>query len=127
VSAGRPAVLAEILGVRGVLAVALVDASGEVCAHDAREGLGFADAGPLVASALAASRVLGDFMGGELRQSVIEYRGAPLVLTPLPSAPGPDDPTPAGMVLALRLASIADLGRLRVRLPRLLAQCANAT
>ena len=126
-SAERPAILAEVLAVTGVLSVALVDESGEVRAHDAREGLGFADAGPLVASALAASRVLGGFVGGGLRQSVIEYRGAPLVLTPLPSAPGSSESATAGMVLALRLASLADLGRLRFRLPRLLAQFANAT
>ncbi len=126
-SAGRSAIVTEVMAITGVLAVALVDASGEVCDHDAREGLGFADAGPLVASALAASGVLGGFLGGDLRQTVIEYRGAPLVLTPLPSPPGASEGASTDMVLALRLASIADLGRLRFRLPRLLAQFANAT
>jgi hypothetical protein len=127
VSGDLGALTSDALAIKGVLAVALVEESGEVRADEAREGPGFADAGPLVAAALAASRVLGGFVGGDLRQTVIEYRGGPVVLAPLPRAPGSTDPGTTGMVLALRLASIADLGRLRFQLPRLLAQFAAAT
>jgi predicted regulator of Ras-like GTPase activity (Roadblock/LC7/MglB family) len=118
-----PSLLSDVLTVRGVLAVALIDESGAVRASQAIEPPGFAEAGPLVASALAASRVLGDFVGGDLRQTVIEYRGGPVVLAPLPRSADPE----AATVLALRLASLADLGRIRFQLPRLLAQFAAAT
>jgi predicted regulator of Ras-like GTPase activity (Roadblock/LC7/MglB family) len=106
-------VLAETLTVPGVVAVALVDAGGAVRASLESEPPSFADAGPLVAAALAASRVLGDFVGGDHQQTVIEYGGGPLVLTPL----GTD-----GGILVLRLSSIDDLGRVRFELPRLVAR-----
>ncbi|CAN5817914.1 hypothetical protein BH23DEI1_BH23DEI1_21380 [soil metagenome] len=122
-----PSLLSDVLTVKGVLAVAVVDESGEVRGEEAREPPGFSDAGPLVASALAASKVLGGFVGGDLQQTVIEYRGGPVVLAPLPKSPGATDPGSTGMVLVLRLASIADLGRIRFQLPRLLAQFAAAT
>jgi predicted regulator of Ras-like GTPase activity (Roadblock/LC7/MglB family) len=119
-------VISDTLTIKGVVAVALIDASGDLRASEAREGPGFAEAGPLVAAALAASRVIGDFVGGDLRQTVIEYRDGPVVLAPLPAASG-DGAAPSGAVVALRLASLADLGRVRFALPRLLARFAAAT
>ena len=117
----------DVLSVKGVLAVAVVDVGGEVLIAREREGPGFADAGGLVASALSASRVLGGFLGGGLEQAVIEYRGGPVVLAPVARAPGATDPGDLQVVLTLRLGSLADLGRVRFQLPRLLAQVAAAT
>lgn len=117
----------EVLAVKGVLAAAVVDGSGEVLVALEREGIGFADAGGLVAAALSASRVLGGFLGGGLEQAVIEYRGGPVVLAPVARVPGATDPGDLQAVLTLRLASIGDLGRVRFQLPRLLAQVAAAT
>lgn len=119
-------VLDDVLAVKGVLAVAVVDVGGEVLAAAEREPPGFADAGGLVASALSASRVLGGFLGGGMEQTVIEYRGGPVVLSPVPRLPGATDPGDAKMVLTLRLSSLADVGRVRFQLPRLLAQIAVA-
>jgi predicted regulator of Ras-like GTPase activity (Roadblock/LC7/MglB family) len=127
-------ILSDVLTVRGVLAVALIDGSGAVRAEDALQPPGFAEAGPMVAAALAASRVLGGFVGGELRQTVIEYHGGPVVLAPLPgAAAGAGGEASNGsvtaddtMVVAVRLASLADLGRIRFHLPRLLARITAA-
>lgn len=117
----------DVLGVKGVMAVAVVDAAGEVLLARERDEPGFAEAGGLVAAALSASRVLGGFLGGGLEQAVIEYRGGPVVLAPVSRAPGATDPGDLQAVLTVRLASLADLGRLRFQLPRLLAQVAAAT
>jgi predicted regulator of Ras-like GTPase activity (Roadblock/LC7/MglB family) len=120
-------VLDDVLTIKGVLAAGVVDVTGEVLAAAEREPPGFADAGGLVAAALSASRVLGGFLGGGLEQAVIEYRGGPVVLTPVPRAPGATDPGDVQVVLALRLAALADLGRVRFQLPRLVAQLAAAS
>lgn len=125
-SASLDRVLEDVLAVKGVLAVAVVDVGGEVLAAAEREAPGFRQAGGLVASALSASRVLGGFLGGGLEQAVIEYRGGPVVLSPVPRSPGATDPGDVQMVLTVRLASLADLGRVRFQLPRLLAQVAAA-
>ncbi len=119
-------VMDDVLSVKGVLAVAVVDVGGEVLAAAEREAPGFANAGGLVASALSASRVLGGFLGGGMEQTVIEYRGGPVVLSPVPRSPGSTDPGDVQMVLTLRLSSLADVGRVRFQLPRLLAQVAAA-
>ncbi len=120
-------VLDDLLAVKGVLAAAVVDVGGEVLAAAEREPPGFDSAGGLVAAALSASRVLGGFLGGGLEQAVIEYRGGPVVLTPVPRAPGATDPGEVQVVLTLRLAGLADLGRVRFQLPRLVAQVAAAS
>lgn len=117
----------DLLAVKGVLAVAVVDVTGEVLVSAEREAPGFGDAGGLVAAALSASRVLGGFLGGGLEQAVIEYRGGPVVLAPVPRAPGATDPGDVQVVLTLRLASLADLGRVRFQLPRVMAQVAAAS
>jgi predicted regulator of Ras-like GTPase activity (Roadblock/LC7/MglB family) len=119
--------LSDVLTVRGVVAVAVVDEGGAVKAEAASESPGFADAGPLIAASLAASRVLGGFLGGGLRHTVIEFRGGPVLLAPVPRSPGSTDPGDTGMVLAMRLAGLGDLGRVRFQLPRLLAQFAATT
>ncbi len=119
-------VLDDLLAIKGVLAVAVVDVSGEVLAAAEHEAPGFASAGGLVASALSASRVLGGFLGGGLEQAVIEYRGGPVVLTPVPRAPGATDPGEVQVVLTLRLTALADLGRVRFRLPQVVSRVAAA-
>jgi len=117
----------DLLAVKGVLAAAVVDVSGEVMVAAEREAPGFDDAGGLIAAALSASRVLGGFLGGGLEQAVIEYRGGPVVLAPVPRSPGATDPGDVQVVLTLRLASLADLGRVRFQLPRVVAQVAAAS
>lgn len=117
-------VLGDLLEIKGVLAAAVVDVGGEVLAAAEREAPGFASAGGLVAAALSASRVLGGFLGGGLEQAVIEYRGGPVVLTPVPGAPGSTDPGEVEVVLTLRLASLADLGRVRFQLPQVVSRVA---
>ena len=120
-------VVQELLAIRGVLAAAIVDLRGEVLASGEREPPGFAEAGSLVAAALSASRVLGGFVGGGLEQAVIEYRGGPVVLVPVERSPGSTDPGEVQVVLTLRLSALADLGRVRFQLPRVVAQAAAAS
>ncbi len=117
-------VVKDLLAIKGVLAAAVVDVEGEVLAAAEREPPGFAEAGALVAAALSASRVLGGFVGGGLEQAVIEYRGGPVLLAPVPRSPGATDPGEIQMVLTLRLAALGDLGRVRFQLPRVVAQAA---
>jgi hypothetical protein len=114
--------LGEALGVPGVVAVAVINGDGDLLGADHREEPGFAEAGSLLAAALAASSVLAESLGGDLQQAVLEYRGGPLVLAIVPHAPG--TPTRDLRVLALRLRSLDDLGRARFELPRLLAGAA---
>ncbi len=119
--------LDDLLSIKGVMAVAVVDLGGEVLASAQHEAPGFAEAGGLVAAALSASRVLGGFLGGGLEQAVIEFRGGPIVLAPVPRAPGATDPGEIQVVLTLRLSGLADLGRVRFQLPRVVAQVAAAS
>lgn len=119
--------LDDLLSIKGVMAVAVVDLGGEVLASAQHEPPGFAEAGGLVAAALSASRVLGGFLGGGLEQAVIEFRGGPIVLAPVPRAPGATDPGEIQVVLTLRLSGLADLGRVRFQLPRVVAQVAAAS
>ena len=120
-------VVQELLAIRGVVAAAVVDLNGEVRASGEREPPGFAEAGALVAAALSASRVLGGFVGGGLEQAVIEYRGGPVVLVPVQRSPGSTDPGEVQVVLTVRLSAMADLGRLRFQLPRVVALAAAAS
>ncbi len=120
-------VVQELLAIRGVLAAAVVDLNGEVLASGEREPPGFAEAGALVAAALSASRVLGGFVGGGLEQAVIEYRGGPVVLVPVQRSPGSTDPGEVQVVLPVRLSALADLGRVRFQLPRVVAHAAAAS
>ncbi|MFU8889684.1 MAG: roadblock/LC7 domain-containing protein [Trueperaceae bacterium] len=114
--------LAEALGVPGVAAVAVVSGDGELLAAAQHEPPGLSEAGSLLAAALAASGVLAESLGGGLGQAVLEYRSGPLVLA---VAPHPDGTgTRDVRVLALRLRTLADLGRARFELPRMLAAVA---
>jgi predicted regulator of Ras-like GTPase activity (Roadblock/LC7/MglB family) len=116
------ALMSDVLTLRGVVAVALIDADGGVVASAAEGEAGLTEAGPLLASALAASGAIGEIVGGSMRQTVIEYRGGPVVLTPVPAADAG-----RGAVLALRLQSLADLGRVRFHLPRVVRHVVLAT
>ena len=117
-------VLNEALSVPGVTAVAVVSGDGDLVASATREPPGFEDAGSELAAAYAAARVLAESLGGELRQTILEYRGGPVVLA---VAPHPADAHQASVrVLVLRLRSPSDLGRARFELPRLLANVAAA-
>jgi len=113
------ALLAAALEVPGVVAAALLNGDGDLLATAEHEPPGFAEAGSLLAAALAASGVLAQSLGGELRQGVIEFEGGPLLLALAPHAPGA--PTRDLRVLALRLRTLAALGRARFELPRLWA------
>ena len=114
--------LAEALAVPGVVAVAVINGDGDLLGADHLEPPGFAEAGSLLAAALAASGVLAESLGGDLGQAVLEYRSGPLLLACAPHAAGAV--TCEQRVLALRLRSLTDLGRARFELPRLLTRAA---
>lgn len=117
-------VLNEALAVPGVTAAAVVSGDGDLVASATREPPGFEEAGSELAASYAAARVLAESLGGALRQTVLEYRGGPVVLA---VAPYPADAHQASVrVLVLRLRSPGDLGRARFELPRLLAGIAAA-
>lgn len=117
-------VLDEALAVPGVTAAAVVNGDGDLLAAATREPPGFEDAGSELAAAFAAARVLAQSLGGDLQQSVLEYRSGPVVLAVAPH--GPATPAAKVLVLVLRLRTLGDLGRARFELPRLLAGVAAA-
>jgi predicted regulator of Ras-like GTPase activity (Roadblock/LC7/MglB family) len=117
-------VLNEALAVPGVTAAAVVSGDGDLVASATREPPGFEEAGSELAASYAAARVLAESLGGALRQSVLEYRGGPVVLAVAPHAVGAHEASVRVLVLRLRAAS--DLGRARFELPRLLAGLAAA-
>ncbi len=133
-------VLEAALAVPGVTAAALMSGDGDLLATATAEAPGFEDAGPQLAAALAAARVLSEPLGGGLSQAVLEYRSGPVVLAFVPEPEGAADDgntDPAGetepaalapesnpRVVVLRLRTLADLGRARFELPRLLAAAA---
>lgn len=117
-------VLTEALAVPGVTAAAVVSGDGDLVVTATREPPGFDDAGSELAASYAAALVLAESLGGALQQSVLEYRGGPVVLA---VAPHPADAHQASLrVLVLRLRATSDLGRARFELPRLLAAIAAA-
>lgn len=116
--------LDEALAVPGVLAAAVVSGDGDLVATARHEAPGFEEAGSELAASYAAARVLAESLGGPLRQSVLEYRGGPVLLAVAPHAQGA--PESSVRVLVLRLGSSSDLGRARFELPRLLALLAAA-
>ncbi len=117
-------ILNEALAVPGVTAAAVVSGDGDLLASATREPPGFDDAGSELAAAYAAARVLAESLGGALQQSILEYRGGPVVLA---VAPHPTEAQQVSVrVLVLRLRSQHDLGRARFELPRLLAGIAAA-
>lgn len=115
--------LTEALAVPGVVAAAVINGDGDLLGADQHEAPGFAEAGSLLAAALAASGVLAESLGGGLGQAVLEYRSGPVLLALAPQPP--ETPTRDQRVLALRLRTLADLGRARFELPRLLARAAT--
>lgn len=116
--------LAEALEVPGVAAVAVVSGDGELLGAAQHEPPGLSEAGSLLAAALAASGVLAESLGGGLGQAVLEYRSGPLLLAVAPHPQG--TASHDVRVLALRLRTLADLGRARFELPRLLSGVAAA-
>jgi len=117
-------ILSEALAVPGVTAAAVVSGDGDLVGWATGEPPGFEDAGTELAASYAAARVLAESLGGALRQSILEYRGGPVVLA---VAPHPADASGASVrVLVLRLRTPSDLGRARFELPRLLAGLAAA-
>lgn len=113
------AVLSASLAVPGVVAAAVINGDGDLLGTDHVEPPGFTASGSLLAVALAAAGVLAQSIGEELEQTVLEFSSGPLVLAVAPYTPG--TPTHDVRILALRLRSLADLGRARFELPRLLA------
>lgn len=115
--------LRDALAVPGVRAVAVINGDGDLLGADQHEPPGFTEAGSLLAAALAAANVLAETLGGGLEQTVLEFQGGPLVLAVAPHPP--ETPTRQVRIVALRLRSLADLGRARFGLPRLLAGAAS--
>lgn len=103
--------LAPLAALPGVMGAALLGADGELLQHLDVQG-SFPKRG--LTAALAASGVLSDSLGGQLRQAVFAYRGGPWLLVALPHA------EEGRRTLALRLSGLSDLARVRFELPRLL-------
>lgn len=115
--------LRDLLGVRGVVSVAVAGADGGLV-----EGLALGDEElaalqELIPTALASSRALGGLLGeGAVQQALVEYAEGPVLLAPI-DAVGDEE---ASHVAVVGLAGVGDLGRVRFQLKRRLPALAEA-
>lgn len=112
--------LAQVLEIRGVTSAAVVSEEGLVIEGTSKDNRDLGFVGNVIASALASSRVLADFLGeGNIRQAMIEFEEGPVLLMPLGSEEMP-------YVMVATLDSLATLGRARFKLRKLLPDVAQA-
>ncbi|HEX7022304.1 MAG TPA: roadblock/LC7 domain-containing protein [Trueperaceae bacterium] len=113
--------LNQVLEIRGVTSAAVVSGEGFIVEGVSGNDMDLGFVGGLIASSLASSRVLAGLLGeGEISQTMIEYEGGPVLLTPLDA--GAED----GYVAVVTLDSAATLGRARFQLRKLLPEIAQA-
>ncbi len=126
VAGSSPALQLALRGlteVRGVTNAAVVTSDGHIV-DGVERGEGLGRIGELVTSALASSSALAAAMGdGEVVQTLIEYDAGPVLLAPIPAPAGTVQDAYAAVV---GLIGVADLGRVRFQLRRMLPVVASA-
>ena len=113
--------LNEALTIKGVTSAAVVAQDGKLVEGASNSGQDLSFIGGLITSGMASSRVLAELLGeGEITQTMIEFDGGPVLITPLRGA------TSEGYVAVMTLGSASDMGRARFGLRKLLPQLADA-
>ena len=119
-------ILSEVMQIKGVSSVAIVDSNGGVIDSVSKTGHDFANVSALVMEGIQSSRTLAGMLEeGELQQTVLEYEQGPVVLSPLKhqgSAFNAHQDSPIAVVV---LDSSNSLGRARLKLNKLLPQIAE--
>ncbi len=113
-------VLNEVMQIKGVNSVAIVDNDGGVVDSVSGVGHEFSTISALVLEGIQSSRTLvGMLEEGELQQTVLEYEQGPVLLSPLQAGPNNYQSSPVAVVV---LDSGNNLGRARLKLAKLLPQ-----
>jgi len=116
-------ILNEVVQIKGVSSVAVVDNNGGVIDSVSEAGYDFAKVGPLVMEGIHSSRTLAGMLEeGELQQTVLEFEQGPVVLSPLNKGQNNYQSSPVAVVV---LDSSNSLGRARLKLAKLLPQIAE--
>ena len=122
-------ILNEVIQIKGVNSVAVVDNDGGVIDSVSKTGHDFSNVSPLVIEGIQSSRTLAGMLEeGQLLQTVLEYEQGPVVLSPLVSqstaaeAPTNSKNLPTAVVV---LDSSNSLGRARLKLDKLLPKIAE--
>lgn len=115
-------ILNEVMQIKGVSSVAVVDSQGTVIESVSETGQDFSNISSLVIEGIHSSRTLAGMLEeGELQQTVLEYEQGPVVLSPLINNSSQQD-SPIAVVV---LDSSNSLGRARLKLGKLLPQIAE--
>lgn len=119
-------ILNEVMQIKGVNSVAVVDNDGGVIDSVSKTGHDFNKVGPLVIEGIQSSRTLAGMLEeGQLLQTVLEYEQGPVVLSPLVSK-GTVTEVPTNLPTAVVvLDSSNSLGRARLKLDKLLPKIAE--
>ncbi len=113
--------LDQVLQIKGVTSAAVVSGEGFIVEGQTTDDTDLGFVGGLIASGLASSRALAGLLGeGDITQTMIEYEGGPVLLTPLQE--GDDE----GYVAVVTLDATNNLGRARFQLRKLLPEIAKA-
>lgn len=119
-------ILKQVMQIKGVSSVAVVDSQGGVIESVSEVGHDFSTVSSLVAEGIHSSRTLAGMLEeGELQQTILEYEQGPVVLSPLKSRNTSDDSQHDSPIAVVVLDSSNSLGRARLKLGKLLPQIAE--
>ncbi len=117
-------ILSEVMQIKGVSSVAVVDSNGSVIDSVSKAGHDFSNVSALVTEGIHSSRTLAGMLEeGELQQTVLEYEQGPVVLSPLVGITS--DAHQDSPIAVVVLDSSNSLGRARLKLSKLLPQIAE--
>lgn len=113
-------VLEQVLMIKGITSAAVVNSEGMMIEGVSATGEELGFIGNIIASGLASSRVLASLLGdGDIQQTMIEYEGGPVLLTPLSA----DE---QAHVMVATLEATNTLGRARFQLRKLMPEITKA-
>jgi len=119
-------ILKQVMLIKGVSSVAVVDSRGDVIESVSEVGHDFGNVSSLVTEGIHSSRKLAGMLEeGELQQTVLEYEQGPVVLSPLKSQNASDNLNQDSPIAVIVLDSSNSLGRARLKLDKLLPQIAE--
>lgn len=119
-------ILKEVVQIKGVSSVAVVDSQGGVIESVSDLGHDFSTISSLVIEGIHSSRKLAGMLEeGELQQTVLEYEQGPVVLSPLKNRNAIDSSLQDSPIAVVVLDSSNSLGRARLKLGKLLPQIAE--
>lgn len=119
-------ILTEVMQIKGVNSVAIVDSNGDVIESVSENDHDFANVSMLVVEGIQSSRTLAGMLEeGELQQTILEFEQGPIILSPLKHQDYLNNSTQDLPIAVVVLDSSNSLGRARLKLGKLLPQIAE--